>query len=259
MGRDYLDAGASSVQVTEIFSVSDACIRPEAPVALVTGASGTLGAAVAAAFAARGARVLTAGNCRKPDFEPSIQLDLTNAKEAARLPKWIGENGGSVDAVVHCVGATRDEILPRMTDEAWREVLDINLRSAFLLLRVLLPLLIRQRRGHVLLISSWAGRVGRAGQANYAAAKAGLVGLAMSAAREVASRGVRVNCVVPGVFPSPMNEKLDEAARVRLWEGAAFAEEADLVEMAGFIVGLTETRGITGQVFQLDGRIPSAF
>lgn len=238
--------------------MSDARIRPEAPVALVTGASGTLGAAVAAAFAARGTRVLAAGDRRKPDFVPSIQLDLTNAEEAARLPKWIGEHGGSVDAVVHCVGAARDELLPRMTEEAWREVLDINLRSAFLLLRVVLPILIRQRRGHVLLVSSWAGRVGRAGQANYAAAKAGLLGLAMSAAREVASRGVRVNCVVPGVFPSAMTGALDEAARARLWEGAALAGEADPAEMAGFIVGLTETRGITGQVFQLDGRIPPA-
>jgi 3-oxoacyl-[acyl-carrier protein] reductase len=234
----------------------DARTRPEAPVALVTGASGTLGAAVATAFAARGARVLAAGNRRKPDFEPSIQLDLTRAEEAARLPKWIGENGGSVDAVVHCVGAARDEILPKMTNEAWSEVLDVNLRSAFLLLRALLPVLIRQRRGHVLLVSSWAGRTGRAGQANYAAAKAGLFGLTMAAAREVASRGVRVNCVVPGVFPSAMTGTLDAAARAHLWDGAAFSGDADPIEMAGFIVDLAETRGITGQVFQLDGRIP---
>lgn len=239
--------------------MSDAPSCTEAPVALVTGASGVLGAAVVRAFAARGTRVLAVGFRRKPAFEPCAQFDLADAVQVSRLPKWIDEQAGRVDAVVHCVGAANDHLVAGMTDEAWRGVLDVNLRSAYLLLKALLPRLIRQRGGHVVFVSSWAGRVGRAGQANYSAAKAGLLGLAMSAAREVASRGVRVNCVVPGVFPSAMTAGLDEASRERLWEGAAHAGESVPADLASFIANLAESGGVTGQIFHLDGRIPPAF
>ncbi len=229
------------------------------PCSLVLGASGVLGNAVAQAFAGQSWRVLGTGFRRAPAVQPSFQFDAVQSAEWTRLTAWLDGQTGQLDAAVHCIGLARDGLLARMNGSDWQAVLDANLKSAFLAARALLPLFVKQRRGHLLFISSWAGRVGRGGQANYAAAKAGLSGLAQSLAREYAPRGVRVNVVAPGPFPSPMTEGLTTEERERLWQGAALAEFADLAETARFIVHLAGMRGVTGQIFQLDGRIaPSA-
>ncbi len=232
---------------------------PKPKTCLVLGASGVLGGAVARAFAATGWRTLGTGFRRAPAIEPALQFDATQSAEWPRVKEWVGQHAESLDVAVHCIGLARDGLLARMSDEDWRAVLDGNLRSAFLAARTLLPIFVRQRHGHLVLISSWAGRAGRAGQANYAAAKSGLAGLAQSLAREYGVRGVRVNVVAPGVFPSPMTNDLGDEARERLWKDSALREFADLDETARFIAHLAGMRGVTGQCFQLDGRIaPSA-
>lgn len=225
---------------------------------LVTGASGVLGAAVGRAFSASGFKVLGTGFQNPPLFQPSIQGDLTLPSGISRLEKWIHEQTERLDVLVHCVGGVNDALIAKMSTGDWERVLDVNLKSAYLVSRLLLPRMVKQRRGHLIFVGSWGGRVGRIGQANYAAAKAALIGLTQSIAREYAARNVLANCVVPGVFKSPMTEALSPEALERLWEGAALRQFADLDATANFIVHLASMGGVTGQVFQLDGRIVSS-
>jgi len=126
-----------------------------------------------------------------------------------------------------------------------------------MLSKALIPILVRQRCGHLVFISSWGGIAGRVGQANYSAAKAGLIGFTQSLAREYASRNIRANCIIPGVFESPLLKDLSPEKLNQIWDGAALKEFADLDETARFIVHLSSMKGVTGQVFHLDGRIPS--
>ena len=225
------------------------------PCVLVTGASGVLGSAVARGFSEKGFKVLGTGCRTAPPFQPSIQLDLTLESEIRRLEPWLGSQTDHVDVLVQCVGGTRDGLISKMNTEDWSRTLAVNLKSAFMISRVLLPRMMKQRSGHLIFVGSWGGRVGRIGQANYAAAKAGLLGLTQSIAREYAARNVLANCVVPGVFKSPMTDALSPEALERLWDGAAMRQFADLGETADFIVHLASMRAVTGQVFQLDGRI----
>lgn len=230
----------------------------EAATALILGASGTLGTALVSAFQEKSWRVLGTGFQRPPEVRPALQFDVTQAAGVASFEAWSREHAPRLDAVVHCIGVAHDSLVTAMTDDQWRAALNVNLKSAYRIAGILLPRLAKQRTGHFIFVSSWAGRTGRAGQSNYAAAKAGLIGLTQSIAREYASRGVLANCIVPGVFRSPMTEKLSPEALERLWNGAALRQFADLGEMARFIEHLAGMRGVTGQVFQLDGRIASA-
>lgn len=223
---------------------------------LVTGASGVLGTAVARAFTASGARVLATGFHKPPASTPSIQLDLALADEMPRLNAWLVEQAKRVDVLVHCVGGVRDALVSKMNDEDWKAAFDMNLKSAWLVARAILPRMMKQRSGHLIFVASWGGVVGRFGQSNYAAAKAALVAFTQSLAREYASRDIRANVIVPGVFKSPMMERLTPVQLERLWDGAATSQFADLDETARFIVHLATMRGVTGQVFHLDGRIP---
>ena len=231
---------------------------PHEKCAVVLGASGALGSAVAKHFAEKGFRVMGTGFRRAPSFQPSLQLDMTQTAEVNCLEDWLREQTPRIDVAVHCVGVARDSVVTKMSDQAWRESLDVNLKSAYRITRLLLPWFTRQRGGHFLFVSSWAARAGRAGQANYAAAKAGLIGLTQSIAREYASRGVQANCIIPGVFRSAMTDTLPPAALERLWSAATIQKFSDLDEIARFIVDLASMRGVSGQVFQLDGRIGSA-
>ena len=227
----------------------------ESPSVLILGASGVLGSALADAFPKKAYRVLGTGFRHCPKTQLALQLDATRASEMPKIGKWIDDHTSRLDVVIHCIGIAQDSLLARMSDQEWRQVVEVNLKSAYLLSKLLLPRLVKQGGGRWIFISSWAGRTGRSGQANYAAAKAGLIGLTQSMAREYASRGVVINCVVPGVFKSPMTERLSQTMLERLWGGAALKQFADLNEIVQFIVHLAGMRGVTGQVFQLDGRI----
>jgi 3-oxoacyl-[acyl-carrier protein] reductase len=222
---------------------------------LVLGASGVFGNAVAEAFRGKDFQVAGTGYKRAPSFQPSIQLDATKAEEVAKLGKWLDEQKISVDVAIHCIGINRDSLIAKMEEAEWSEVIEANLKSAFLLSKLLVTRFVKQRKGHLIFIGSWGGLVGRAGQANYAAAKAGLVALSKSIAQEYASRGILSNVIIPGVFKSPMTEKLSVEDLEKLWATAAIKQFADSKEMADFVVHLAGMKGVTGQVFQLDGRI----
>jgi 3-oxoacyl-[acyl-carrier protein] reductase len=223
--------------------------------ALILGASGVLGNAVAEAFRGKGFQVSGTGHKQAPNFQPSIQLDATQAEEVKKLGKWLDEEKISVDVAVHCIGINRDNLIAKMEEAEWTEVMETNLKSAFLLSKLLVARFVKQRKGHLIFIGSWGGLVGRAGQANYAAAKAGLIALSKSIAQEYASRGILSNVIIPGVFKSRITENLSAAELEKLWTAAAIKQFADPVKMAEFVVHLSEMKGVTGQVFQLDSRI----
>lgn len=228
----------------------------EGPTVLVFGASGVLGSAVVKAFRQNSWRVIGTGYRHSPQTDLFFQFDATQKNEIHRFEDWIRTNLSQIDVAVHCIGIARDASLPNIKLVDWQDVLNTNLKSAYLLAQMLIKKWISQKQGHLIFVGSWAGVAGRHGQASYAAAKAGLIGLTQSLAREYASRNIRANCIIPGVFPSSMTQNLSHEKLQRLWEGSACARFADLDETSRFIAHIATMRGVTGQIFHLDGRIP---
>jgi 3-oxoacyl-[acyl-carrier protein] reductase len=226
---------------------------------IVFGATGSLGKAVANCFLAEGNQVLGTSFQKKQTSPPTLQLDATQSKDMQKLKEWLDEKNASLDVAVHCIGSVLDHTIQKLSPDDWKHVMDVNLKSAFLLSQAILPRFMKNKRGHFIFVSSWAGYVGRIGQANYSAAKAGLFALTQSIAKEYASRGILANCIVPGIFPSPMTEKLSKDQLDRLLEDATLKRLADLDEIARFIVHLSTMQCVTGQVFHLDGRIQKTF
>jgi 3-oxoacyl-[acyl-carrier protein] reductase len=150
---------------------------------------------------------------------------------------------------------TADALSWQLSEEDWDRVLAVNLKGAFLCAQAALRPILRQRNGHIINIGSFSGRAGQLGQANYAAAKAGLIGLTESLAKEVGSRNVRVNAVLPGVLPTSMTAKLSEAQLAEYAAANALGRINSLTEVAQFIVFLATMQNVSGQVFQLDSRI----
>jgi 3-oxoacyl-[acyl-carrier protein] reductase len=222
---------------------------------LILGASGVFGNAAAEAFRGKGYQVVGTGYTRSPSFQPSTRLDATKAEDVMGLGKWLDDQKISIDVAVHCIGINHDNLVAKMEDVEWSKVVETNLKSAFLLSKLLINRFVKRRKGHLIFVGSWGGLAGRAGQANYAAAKAALVALSKSIAQEYASREILSNVIIPGIFKSPMTEKLREDELKKLWASAALKQFADPREMADFVVHLAGMRGVTGQVFQLDGRI----
>jgi 3-oxoacyl-[acyl-carrier protein] reductase len=227
------------------------------PVVVITGSSGGLGQALVESFQSSGWQVVAAARSPQAASESVIpvQLDVTSAENVPRAFDEIAEHCGRIDALINNAGVTADALCAQMTEPAWDRVLDVNLRGAFLCARAASRVMLRQRDGHIINISSFAARSGPKGQANYAAAKAGLIGLTQSLARELGPRNVRSNAVLPGVLPTAMTrhftaEQLDAFAR-----GNALGRINSLDEVARFIAFLASTKNISGQVFQLDSRI----
>ncbi len=195
-------------------------------VAVVTGGSRGIGRAVCLALGAAGARVAVGYHSRAQAAEEVVaaiaeaggtafaqQADVSVREQAEGLVAAAQERWGRVHVLVNNAGLTRDGLLLRMSDEAWHEVLRANLDGAFWCLRAASKIMLRQRSGRIVNIASVAGTVGNAGQANYSAAKAGLIGLTRTAAAELASRGITVNAVAPGWIDTDMTAGLPEAAR----------------------------------------------
>jgi len=157
--------------------------------------------------------------------------------------------------LINNAGIVRDAGLWEMADDDWDRVLDVNLKGAFLCVQEVSKVMIRQRAGHIINISSFSGRTGQRGQANYAAAKAGLFGLTASLARELGSRNVRVNAILPGVLPTKMTANLTESEIDQFAAANALGRINSLDEVARFIAFLAGTQNISGQLFQLDSRI----
>jgi len=240
----------------------------EGRTALVTGASGAIGRACAVALAGVGARVVVAYSSDEQGAQDTAELvkaagaetvvaqaDLADADGAKRLVEAAGSGG--VDVLVNNAGVTRDGLVLRMRDEDFARVLDVNLVAAFRCTREALRGMLRRRWGRVISISSVVGLIGNPGQSNYAAAKAGLIGFSMSAAREVASRGITVNVVAPGYIPSKLTEAMSEEAKQATFSAIPAGRMGTPEEVAAavrFLAG-EQAAYITGQVLAVDGGV----
>ncbi len=216
--------------------------------AVVTGGQGELAQAIVAELAACGLEVLAPGRA---------QLDVADGSSVADYFRQL-ENDGGVDLLVCNAGLVRDGLLLKMTESSWDEVMQVNLAGAMRCAQAVLRGMVKRRRGHVVLISSFSAVKPPAGQVNYAAAKAGLHGFAKSLAAEVGGRGIRVNVVMPGFLPSKMTEHVAGAARERVEHGHVMGGVSDAADAAKFIRFLhLEMARTSGQIFNLDGRVMS--
>ncbi|MBP7003675.1 3-oxoacyl-[acyl-carrier-protein] reductase [Amaricoccus sp.] len=232
--------------------------------ALVTGASGGIGGAVARALHAQGASVALSGTRLAPLEALAAELgerahvtpcDLSDPAAVDALPKQATEALGSLDILVNNAGITRDQLLMRMSDADWQAVLDVNLTSAMRLARGALRGMMKARWGRIVSVASIVGVTGNPGQANYAAAKAGLIGLSKSLAAEVASRGVTVNCVAPGFIATAMTDALTDDQKARLLAGIPAGRMGASDEIAAAVVYLAsaEAAYVTGQTLHVNG------
>jgi NAD(P)-dependent dehydrogenase (short-subunit alcohol dehydrogenase family) len=223
---------------------------------IVTGASRGIGAAIAQHFVAEGENVVTLSRsgiapsgCAK-----SLEVDVADSTQVNEAIKAAVAEFGPVDVAVANAGITRDGIAMRMSDDQWRDVLSINLDGAFYTARAAMASMVRARRGSIIFIGSISPFMGVPGQANYAAAKAGLVGLARSLAREVASRSITVNVVAPGLVDTDMTTELGDAkdAMLALIPLGHVGQPSDIAGVVGFLAS-NHARYITGAVIPVDG------
>ena len=232
--------------------------------ALVTGASGGIGGVIAQALHAAGATVALSGTRTAPLEALAADLgsrahvltcDLADPASVEALPKAAAAAMGSVDILVNNAGITRDTLFLRMSDEDWQSVIDVNLTSAFRLCRGVLRGMMKTRWGRIVNISSVVGATGNPGQANYAAAKAGMVGMSKSLAAEVASRNITVNCVAPGFITTAMTEKLSEDQKTRILTSIPAGRMGEASEIAAAVLYLAspEAGYVTGAVLHVNG------
>jgi 3-oxoacyl-[acyl-carrier protein] reductase len=232
--------------------------------ALVTGASGGLGGAIARALHAQGATVALSGTRREAlealaaelrDRAHPAPCDLTDAAAADALVPAVEAKLGSLDIVVNNAGVTRDSLFVRMKDADWDSVLEINLTAAFRLSRAALRGMMRRRHGRIINITSVVGVSGNPGQANYAAAKAGMIAMSKSLAAEVATRGITVNCIAPGFIQSPMTEALDQKQREAILASVPMGRLGSSEEIGAAAVYLasSEAAYVTGITLHVNG------
>ncbi|PWC14192.1 3-oxoacyl-ACP reductase FabG [Brenneria roseae subsp. americana] len=236
----------------------------EGKIALVTGASRGIGRAIAETLVARGAKVIGTA---------------TSEKGAEAISAWLGENGkgyilnvadvasvdkvladiraefGEIDILINNAGITRDNLLMRMKEDEWQDILDTNLTSVFRLSKAVMRAMMKKRFGRIITIGSVVGTMGNAGQANYAAAKAGLIGFSKSLAREVASRGITVNVVAPGFIETDMTQALTEEQRAGILNQVPANRLGDAKEIASAVAFLAsdEAGYITGETLHVNG------
>ena len=233
--------------------------------ALVTGASGGIGAAVARALHGAGAAVVLSGTRPDPLAALAAELgvrahplvcDLSDPAAVDRLPQAAAEAAGAgIDILINNAGITRDGLFMRMSDADWQAVLDVNLTAAFRLCRGVLRGMMKARWGRIVTVTSVVGATGNAGQGNYAAAKAGLVGMSKSLAAEVAGRGITVNCVAPGFIATAMTEKLtdDQKARILGQIPAGRMGRPEEIAAAALYLSSEEAGYVTGATLHVNG------
>jgi 3-oxoacyl-[acyl-carrier protein] reductase len=232
--------------------------------ALVTGASGGIGGAIAAALAAQGARVALSGTRSEALQELAKKLgdntvvtpgDLADASATEKLFKDAETALGQVDILVNNAGLTRDGLAMRMKDEDWQKVIDVNLTAGFRLARAAMRGMMKRRWGRIIGITSIVGVTGNPGQANYAAAKAGMIGMSKALAAEVASRGITVNCVAPGFIATPMTDALSDDQKAKLLGAIPTGRLGDSADVAASVVYLAsnEAAYVTGQTIHVNG------
>lgn len=241
-------------------------------VALITGAARGIGKALALKFAAEGADIAFTDLVRNDDMAAGLEAtrqeieavgvtcrayagNAADFAETEAVVKKIHEDFGHIDILVNNAGITLDKLMLRMSEDEWDAVINVNLKSAFNFIHALLPIMMRQRDGRIINMSSVVGVHGNAGQANYSASKAGMIALAKSVAQEMGSRGIRANCIAPGFIETAMTQKLSEEVRkdwmkkIPLRRGG---QVEDIANVATFLASDLSSY-VTGQVIQVDG------
>ena len=234
-------------------------------VALVTGASRGIGAAIADTLAAAGAKVVgtatsdggaaAIGNRLAQWGGAGRVLDSAAPDTIENLIAGIEKEFGKLDILVNNAGITRDNLLMRMKEEEWDDIMQVNLKSVFRASKAVLRGMMKQRGGRIISITSVVGAMGNAGQANYAAAKAGLIGFSKSLAREVGSRGITVNCVAPGFIDTDMTRALPEETRKMFEAQTSLGRFGDAQDIADAVLFLAseQAKYITGQTLHVNG------
>ncbi|MEL6100033.1 MAG: 3-oxoacyl-ACP reductase FabG [Pseudomonadota bacterium] len=232
--------------------------------ALVTGASGGIGAAIAKALHDAGATVGLSGTRVEPLEALAAQLgerahvlpcNLSDSEAVEALPKQAADAMGGVDILINNAGITRDNLFMRMSDDEWQSVLDVNLTSAMRLCKGVIRGMMKARWGRIVNISSVVGATGNPGQANYAASKAGMVGMTKSIAYEVASRGITVNAVAPGFIETAMTDKLTDDQKAGILGQIPTGRMGKPEEIAGAVLYLasSEAAYVTGTTLHVNG------
>ena len=232
--------------------------------ALVTGASGGIGGAIARALHAQGATVGLSGTRREvldslaAELEDRVHVLPCDLTDSAAVEALVGQSEqamGQLDILVNNAGLTRDGLALRMKDEDWQKVLEVDLTAGFRLARASLRGMMKRRFGRIVGITSIVGVTGNPGQANYAAAKAGMIGMSKALASEVASRGITVNCVAPGFIQSPMTDALNQQQKERLLGGIPTGRLGEGNDVAAAVVYLAsqEAAYVTGQTLHVNG------
>lgn len=239
--------------------------------ALITGGSRGLGAAMAKRLAKDGFNIAincynqqeadgggeeTAAICQSFGAQTKLYIgDVSKYADCERMVKAVKEDFGSIDVLVNNAGITKDGLLVRMSEENFDAVTNVNYKSVFNMIKLVGAVMMRQRSGRIINVSSVAGVHGNAGQFNYAASKAGIIGMTKSAAKELGSRGICVNAIAPGFINTPMTADLDEAYKERIREQIALRRYGEPDEVAGVVSFLAgpDSRYVSGQVILIDG------
>ena len=258
----------SYIAILRVLHLLHVLMRFENQVAIVTGAGRGIGHAIAVRLASEGARVAsvsrteanakkTAGeiNASRADSAKAYAVDVSNHADVQKIGAQILEDFGRIDILVNNAGVTRDGLSMRMSVDDWDTVLNTNLKGAFNFVQSVQRSMIKQRSGRIVNISSVIGLIGNAGQANYAASKAGLIGFTKSLARELASRSITVNAVAPGFVVTDMTETLSEQVKQAIQSKipmGTLGQTEDIASAVAFLAS-AEARYITGQVLTVDG------
>ena len=238
-------------------------------IALVTGASRGIGQSISMILAQNGAHVVcvsrnindvqsVADKITHQKFNASAaSCDISDSNNVTELVKDIIEKHGRIDILINNAGITRDNLLMRMSEDDWNEVINVNLKAAFTAIKAASRSMIKQRSGRIINISSVVGLIGNAGQVNYAASKAGLIGMTKSVAREFASRGITANCIAPGYVETEMTNKLTDKVKSSLNEQIPLGRIGNVEDIAYAVAFLAsdEASYITGQTLAVDGGI----
>ncbi len=237
-------------------------------IAIVTGSAMGIGSVIAKHFGNEGAKVVISDVLEESAAAPLLEeismagseaifvrCNVANRDDVEHLVAETLDRYGRLDILVNNAGITRDTLVIRMSDEDWQAVIDVNLKGAFFCSRAAAKVMMRQRYGRIVNISSVVGLMGNAGQANYAASKAGLIGLTKSLAKELAPRGVTVNAVAPGFIQTKMTEKLPDNVReeyLRFIPMKDFGQPQDVANVVAFLAS-DDARYVTGEVIRVDG------
>lgn len=231
---------------------------------LITGATGGIGSAMAKRMAKQGADLVLSGT-KKDSLETlsneigdncySFAADLAKKEEIKNLVIWAIEKMGSIDILVNNAGITRDNLSIRMSDKDWDDVINVNLTASFLLSRDCLKVMLKKRWGRIINITSVVGVMGNAGQSNYAASKAGMIGMTKSIASEVSSRGITVNCISPGYVVTAMTDKISDVAKENILQNTPVGRFGKAEEIADWAIYLASNEAdyITGQNINING------